>query len=112
MFEYFDSYGVSPKNILDYIPSFKNKQLGNNYSQDLGKMINSIKSTDKFTYNKAKFQKDAPNINTYGRWVIARLSLFLSDDLDLKDFTKLIKTKTNQLKITNDKFITFLVTVN
>ena len=65
---------------------------------DIGKMINSIKPTDKFIYNKTKFQKEAPNINTCGRWCIARLSLFLSDDLDLKDFTKLIKTKRNNLK--------------
>jgi Ulp1 family protease len=111
-FEYFDSYGVSPKNILDYIPNYMNKKLGNNYKEDTGKMINSIKPTDKFIYNKTKFQKEAPDINTCGRWVIARLSLFLSDDLDLNEFTKLIKTKTKQLKMTNDKFITFLVTVN
>ena len=111
-FEYFDSYGVSHKNILDYIPNYMNKKLGNNYSEDLGMIIKSIKPTDKFTYNKTKFQKDAPNINTCGRWVIARLSLFLSDDLDLNEFTKLIKTKTKQLKMTNDEFITFLVTVN
>ena len=112
MFEYFDSYGVSSKSILDFIPNYMNKKLGNNYSEDLGKMINSIKPTDKFTYNKTKFQKEAPNINTCGRWVIGRLSLFLSDDLNLNEFTKLIKTKTTQLKMTNDEFITFLVTVN
>ena len=113
VFEYFDSYGVSPKNILDYIPSFKNKQLGNNYSQDLGKIIGSIKKpTDKFIYNKSKLQKDAPNINTCGRWCIARLSLFLSDNLNLKDFTKLMKTKGKQLKMTNDEFITYLVNIN
>ena len=83
-FEYFDSYGVSPKNILDYIgTTYMNKKLGNNYSEDLGKIIKSIKPTDKFTYNKTKFQKDAPYINTCGRWVIGRLSLFLSDDLNL-----------------------------
>jgi len=41
------------------------------------------------------------------RWCIARLSLFLSDDLDLNEFTKLIKTKTKQLKMRNDEFITF-----
>ena len=110
-FQYFDSYGVSPKNILDYIPSFKNKQLGNNYSEDLGKMINSIKPTDKFIYNKTKFQKEQEGINTCGRWVVGRLALFL-DNLNLKDFTKLIKKKVKQLKMTNDQFITFLVNVN
>ena len=36
-FEYFDSYGTSPKNILDYIPKYMNKKLGNNYGEDLGK---------------------------------------------------------------------------
>ena len=83
-----------------------NSRLGNSWSQDLGKMIKSIKKiSDKFIYNKTKFQKEEPNINTCGRWVIARLSLFLSDDLDLK-------TKVKKLKMTNDEFITFLVTVN
>ena len=111
-FEYFDSYGTSPKNILDYIPKYTNRKLGNDFKEDLGKMIKSIKPTDKFIYNMTKFQKEAPNINTCGRWVIARLSLFLSDDLNLKEFTKLMKTKAKKLKMTNDEFITFLVTVN
>jgi hypothetical protein len=112
MFEYFDSYGTSPKNILDYIPTFMNKRLGNNYNEDIGMMIKSIKKTDKFIYNKIKFQKEQEGINTCGRWVIARLSLFLSDDLDLNQFSKLIKIKSKQLKMRNDEFITFLVSVN
>jgi len=111
-FEYYDSYATSHKRILDYIPKYMNRKLGNNYGEDLGKMIKSIKPTDKYKYNKTKFQKEAPNINTCGRWVIARISLFLSDDLKLKEFTKLMKTKAKKLKMTNDEFITFLVTVN
>ena len=89
-----------------------NKKLGNNYGEDLGKMIKSIKPTDKFIYNKTKFQKEQENINTCGRWCIARLSLFLSDDLNLKEFTTLMKTKAKNLKMSQDQFITFLVTVN
>ena len=104
-FEYFDY-------ILDYIPKYMNKKLGNNYGEDLGKMIKSIKATDKFVYNKIKFQKEQEGINTCGRWCIARLSLFLSDDLNLKEFTTLMKTKAKNLKMTLDQFITFLVTVN
>jgi len=111
-FEYSDSYGTSPKNILDYIPKYMNKKLGNDFQEDLGKMIISIKPTDKFVHNKTKFQKEQKGINTCGRWVIARVSLFLSDDLNLKEFTKLMKTKAKKLKMTNDEFITFLVTVN
>ena len=45
MFEYYDSYGVFPKNILDYIPNYMNKKLGKNYKEDIGKMIKSIKPT-------------------------------------------------------------------
>ena len=95
-----------------YIPNYMNKKLGNHYLEDIGKMIKSIKPTDKFINNKTKFQKEQEEINTCGRWCIARLSLVLSDDLDLNEFTKLIKTKAKQLKMTNDKFITFLVTIN
>ena len=82
-----------------------NRKLGNNYGEDLGKMIRSIKPTDKFIYNKTKFQKDAPNINTCGRWVIARLSFFLSDDLNLKEFTKLMKTSQKKLKLSLSLYI-------
>ena len=89
-----------------------NRKLGNNYNEDIGKMIRSINSSDKFIYNKYKFQKEQEGINTCGRWVIARLSLFLSDDLNLKEFTKLMKTKAKQLKMTNDEFITYLVNIN
>jgi len=89
-----------------------NRKLGNDFKEDLGKMIKSIKPTDKFMYNMTKFQKEMEGINTCGRWVIARLSFFLSDDLNLKEFTKLMKTKAKKLKMTNDEFITFLVTEN
>ena len=58
IFEYYDSYGTSPKNILDYIPSFKNIQLGNNYKEYLGKMIKSIKPTDKLFIIKPSFRKN------------------------------------------------------
>jgi hypothetical protein len=32
-----------PKNILDYIPNYINKKLGNNYKEDIGKMIKKYK---------------------------------------------------------------------
>ena len=54
-FDYFDSYGESYKSILDYIPSYKNKQLVNNHKEDLGNIIKSVKSSDKFIYNKFQF---------------------------------------------------------
>ena len=41
-FEYFDSYGNSPKEILKFTPAFMNKYLGNDWDKDLGKMIKSM----------------------------------------------------------------------
>ena len=110
-FEYYDSYGESPKSILDYIPSYKNKQLGNNHKEDLGNIIKSVKPSDKFIYNKFQFQSDKPNINTCGRWAICRVALFLSDSVDLKQFTKIIKLKSKDLKKSFDEVIVFLVSV-
>ena len=31
IFEYFDSYGTSPKNILDYILKYMNRKVGSNF---------------------------------------------------------------------------------
>ena len=81
-FEYFDSYGDSPKSILDFIPKYMNRQLGNNWSQDLGKIIGSIKKSDKFLYNKFPLQQEMEGINTCGRWVILRVATFLKESLD------------------------------
>ena len=110
-FEYFDSYGESPKRILDYIPIYKNKQLGNNHKEDLGNIIKSVKPSDKYIYNKFQFQSDKPNINTCGRWFICRVALFLSDSVDLTQFTKIIKLKSKDLKKSFDEVIVFLVSV-
>jgi len=49
IFKYFDSYGTSPKNILDYIPKYMNGKLGYDYGEDFGKMIRSIKPTDQIS---------------------------------------------------------------
>ena len=111
LFEYFDSYGESPKTILQYIPSYKNKQLGNMYKEDLGNIIKSVKPGDKFIYNKFQFQSDKPDINTCGRWCICRVALFLSDSVDLKQFTKIIKLKSKDLKKSFDELIVFLVNI-
>ena len=90
-FEYLDSYGDSPKSILDFIPKYMNSRLGNSWSQDLGKIIKSIKKTDKFLYNKFPLQQEMEGINTCGRWVILRVATFLKESLDNKQFVSYIK---------------------
>ena len=108
-FEYFDSYSDSPKSILDFIPKYMNDRLGNNWSQDLGKIIGSIKKTDKFMYNKTPLQQEMEDINTCGRWCILRVATFLKETMDNKQFVSYIKKQQRNVKRPFDEVITMLV---
>jgi hypothetical protein len=108
-FEYFDSYGDSPKSILDFIPRYMNQQLGNNWSQDLGKIIGSIKKSDKFLYNKFPLQQEMEGINTCGRWCILRVATFLKESLDNKQFVSYIKKQQRKVNKPFDEVICMLV---
>ena len=108
-FEYFDSYSDSPKSILDFIPNYMNKQLGNNWSEDLGKIIKSIKPTDKFMFNKTALQQEMEGINTCGRWCILRVATFLKETMDNKQFVSYIKKQQRKVKRPLDEVICMLV---
>jgi len=108
-FEYLDSYGDSPKSILDFIPKYMNSRLGNSWSQDLGKIIKSIKKTDKFLYNKFPLQQEMEGINTCGRWVILRVATFLKESLDNKAFVSYIKAQQRKVNKPFDEVICMLV---
>jgi len=108
-FEYLDSYGDSPKSILDFIPKYMNKQLGNNWSQDLGKIIKSIKPSDKFLYNKNPLQQEMQHVNTCGRWVILRVSTFLKESMKNKQFVSYIKAQQKKVKRPLDEVVCMLV---
>ena len=108
-FEYFDSYSDSPKSILDFIPKYMNKQLGNNWSQDLGKIIKSIKPSDKFMYNKFPLQQEMSGVNTCGRWVIIRVSTFLKESMNNKQFLSFIKKQQRKVNKPFDEVICMLV---
>lgn len=111
-FSYFDSYGNSPKEILSFTPKFMNKILGNDWNEDLGKMIKSIKGKSNFSYNKTAFQniKDQ-NIATCGRWCIYRLYNFLVNSLDHSMFYKKMKEQKQISKKTFDETIVILVPI-
>jgi Ulp1 family protease len=108
-FEYFDSYGDSPKSILDFIPKYMNKQLGNFWSADLGKIIGSIKKSDKFLYNKYPLQQELQDVNTCGRWVIIRVSTFLKESMKNKQFLSFIKKQQKKVKRPLDEVVCMLV---
>jgi hypothetical protein len=112
-FEYFDSYGNSPKSILSFTPKFMNDLLGNSWDDDLGKMIKSIKKGHTFSYNKTKYQDiDLLDIATCGRWCILKVSLFLTDNMNNKDFRKLLESKQKEIKRPFDEIICILVNMN
>lgn len=107
-FSYFDSYADKPKSILDFIPKAMNAYLGNNFEKDLGKMIKTIKKTDKFEYNTTPLQQELTDVNTCGRWVIARVSLFLTNSLNNKQFATYIKKQHSKVKRPFDEVICML----
>jgi Ulp1 family protease len=108
-FEYFDSYSDSPKSILDFIPRYMNQQLGNNWNEDLGKIIGSIKKSDKFMYNKFSLQQEMQDVNTCGRWVILRVATFLKESMDNKQFVSYIKAQQKKVKRPLDELVCMLV---
>jgi hypothetical protein len=86
-----------------------NKQLGNNWSQDLGKIIGSIKKSDKFLYNKYPLQQEMEGVNTCGRWVIIRVATFLKESLDNKQFVSYIKAQQRKVNKPFDEVVCMLV---
>ena len=56
-FEFFYPYGYDVKSLLKFTPKFMHKLLGNDYNEDFQDLINSIKKTDTYSYNKIKYQQ-------------------------------------------------------
>ena len=86
-----------------------NQQLGNNWNEDLGKIIKSIKPSDKFLYNKTPLQQEMQDVNTCGRWVILRVATFLKESLENKQFVSYIKKQQRKVNKPFDEVICMLV---
>ena len=115
-FEYFDSYGHSPKKILSFTPQFMNQFLGNDWNEDLGKMLKSIvpPQIPFKNYSKKAFQNiDIEEIATCGRWCIHRLYLFLMDSITNNEFEKIMKHhyKKYKGKLSYDEIICLIINI-
>ena len=75
-------------------------------------MIKSIKKGDTFSYNKTVYQQDLIEIATCGRWCILKVSLFLTNNMNNKDFRKLMEAKQKEFKRPYDEIICELVNMN
>ena len=110
-FEFFDSYGDSPKTILNFIPKYMLKILGNDYNKDIGHILKSIKKSDKLIINSYPFQSDIDDVNTCGRWIALRVALLLHKNYNNKEFVNYIKKMVKQSKLKNDELITKLINI-
>ena len=115
-FEYFDSYGHSPRQISSFTPKFMNQFLGNDWNEDLGKMLKSIvpPQIPFKNYSKKAFQNiDIEEIATCGRWCIHRLYLFLMDSITNKEFEEIMKHhyKKYKGKLSYDEIICLIINI-
>jgi hypothetical protein len=110
-FNFFDSYGDEPTTILNFIPKYMNKLLGNEKS-DIGHILKSInKKSDKLTINKFQFQSNTEGVNTCGRHCIGRVCLFLEDDMNMAAYLKYMKKKQKESKLSYDELICILISI-
>jgi len=87
--EWFNSYGDKPEATKRVNGSLKNRLLGQT-SDELKRLFKSAPSKFKVIYNKRKFQKLKPDINTCGRWVILRILTAMNMNMDLTEFNDMI----------------------
>jgi hypothetical protein len=101
LIEHFDSYGMKPDDEIKFIDSYFRKR-HNLHIPHLTALL--YESPYKISYNEHKLQKHKEDVNTCGRWVIARLLL---RHLPLKQFSKMFKNKS----IEPDKLVTFFTEI-
>lgn len=106
-FCFFDSYGYSPIQNLNFISKKMNKLLGQEVS-DFSQLFKDLKKGSyELEHNKKKFQKLSPNINTCGRWCIVFIGKWILGN-DLKDFQLWIENQKKKTGYNYDEIITLL----
>jgi len=85
-FEWFDSYGLKPDAEFEFI-SPEMQEILDERQHILTILLNKVLlKGGKWIYNNVKFQKQAENVNSCGRWVTTRLYFFLKHNYNLKQF--------------------------
>ena len=93
-----------------------NQFLGNDWNEDLGKMLKSIRPPQiPFrNYSKKAFRDiSIEEIATCGRWCIHRLYLFLMDSITNKEFEKIMKNHKTKYKgkLSYDEIICLIINI-
>lgn len=84
VYEWFDSYSGMPDSELKFIPASVRRMLGET-KHHLTRLLKTAKPNEAVIYNKKKFQALNDNVDTCGRWVVARI-FFSQVGYTLNDF--------------------------
>ncbi len=98
--EWFDSYGVKPDGELSLIPQSVKRALGED-KHYLSRLLKALPKDYHYVYNKAKLQRDGPNINTCGKWSILRVEM-MKMNYDLPEFIEFIKRNCKAREMPSD----------
>lgn len=93
--EYFDSYGEKPEAQRCWLSEDQLEALG----EEEPFLMNLLKKSPyKVFYNTVKYQKNREDLNTCGRWGVARL---ICKDMDNRQFYNLVKEEMKKKNITS-----------
>jgi len=100
-FEWFDSYSLKPDAEFEFI-SPEMQEILDERQHILTILLNKVLlKGGKWIYNNVKFQKQAENVNSCGKWCAFRLFMFMKLNYNLKQFQDFM---INQKKLTNKPF--------
>ena len=88
--EWFDPYGLGVDSELRFVDKVKKKMLGEDHKHLTRLLEHASKHGYKIIWNKRKLQKFKDGINTCGRWVILRLTMFKDMMFNLEEFLDFI----------------------
>jgi len=105
--EFFNSYGQQPEAGKKLLGQYKNRMMGQD--NDEIKRLFATQPRMKFVYNDFPFQKLKDGVNTCGRWVILRIITMKDLEMDLKEFTELVKNKAKNMGIPKDGLVSLWI---
>jgi len=104
--EFFDSYGKECDHCLTWLSKEDNQKLGINDKY----LLNLIKKSGfELTHNKTCFQGGNNGISTCGRHCCFRISNMKRKNMNLEDYTHMMKTTKNKTNMNFDKLVSVMV---